>query len=94
MLDDRAHVFLHDTPTHASWVSQVELSFSILERRLLRNAEIASVDDLAERIIAFHQRLEPPSPAVPLDLRRRAAGTSAPERRLGVNIRGSSYLRR
>jgi len=52
-LDDRPHVFLHNTPTHASWLNQVELFFSILERRLLRNAEFASVDDLAERIIAF-----------------------------------------
>jgi transposase len=52
-LDDRPHVFLHNTPTHASWLNQVELFFSILERRLLRNAEFASVDDLAQRIIAF-----------------------------------------
>ena len=46
-------VFLHNTPTHASWLNQVELFFSILERRLLRHGEFASVDDLAERIIAF-----------------------------------------
>jgi transposase len=52
-LDDRPHIFLHNTPTHASWLNQVELFVSILERRLLRNGEFASVDDLAERIIAF-----------------------------------------
>ena len=40
-------------PTHASWLNQVELFFSILERRLLRRGEFDSVDDLAERIIAF-----------------------------------------
>jgi transposase len=33
------HVHLHFTPTHASWLNQVELFFSILERRLLRNGE-------------------------------------------------------
>jgi len=44
---------LHSTPTHASWLNQVELFFSILERRLLRNGEFDSVDDLADRIIAF-----------------------------------------
>ena len=47
------HVFLHRTPTHASWLNQVELFFSIFERRLLRNGEFTSVDELAERIIAF-----------------------------------------
>src|SRR5205085_2153134 len=52
-LDEHPHVFLHNTPTHASWLNQVELFFSILERRLLRHGELASVDELPERIIAF-----------------------------------------
>ncbi len=38
-LDEHPRIFLHDTPTHASWLNQVELFFSILERRLLRNGE-------------------------------------------------------
>ncbi len=46
-------VNLHFTPTHASWLNQVELFFSILERRLLRHGEFDSVDQLAARIIAF-----------------------------------------
>ncbi len=52
-LDEHRHVHLHYTPTHASWLNQVELFFSILERRLLRRGEFDSVDHLAERIIAF-----------------------------------------
>jgi transposase len=47
------HVHLHYTPTHASWLNQVELFFSILERRLLRRGEFSSTDELADRIIAF-----------------------------------------
>ncbi len=47
------HVHLHFTPTHASWLNQVELFFSILERRLLRHGEFGSVEELARRIIAF-----------------------------------------
>jgi transposase len=47
------HVHLHFTPTHASWLNQVELFFSILERRLLRRGEFDSVDHLAERVVAF-----------------------------------------
>ncbi|HLM18949.1 MAG TPA: IS630 family transposase [Acidimicrobiia bacterium] len=52
-LADRPHIFLHRTPTHASWLNQVELFFSILQRRLLRYGEFDSVDDLADRVIAF-----------------------------------------
>lgn len=50
---EHQHVFLHRTPTHASWLNQVELFFSILQRRLLRYGEFDSVDDLATKVIAF-----------------------------------------
>jgi transposase len=52
-LVEHAHVHLHYTPTHASWLNQVELFFSIIERRLLRRGEFDSVDHLADRVIAF-----------------------------------------
>lgn len=50
---DNPHVHIHYTPTHASWLNQVELFFSILERRMLRRGEFSSVDELADRVIAF-----------------------------------------
>ena len=53
LLEQNPRVHLHFTPTPASWLNQVELFFSILERRLLRRGEFASTDDLAGRIIAF-----------------------------------------
>ena len=52
-LNDHPHVFLHHTPTHASWLNQVELFFSIIERRMLRHGEFTSRDELADRIITF-----------------------------------------
>jgi transposase len=52
-LGENTHVHLHFTPTHASWLNQVELFFSILERRLLRRGEFSSVGHLAERVVAF-----------------------------------------
>jgi transposase len=52
-LDDHHHVFLHNTPTHASWLNQVELFLAIISRRLLKHGEFNSVDDLADRLIAF-----------------------------------------
>ena len=53
LLEHNPRVHLHFTPTHASWLNQVELFFSILERRLLRRSEFSSVDHLARRVIAF-----------------------------------------
>jgi transposase len=52
-LEANPRVHIHHTPTHASWLNQVELFFSILERRLLRRGEFDSVDDLADKVIAF-----------------------------------------
>jgi transposase len=52
-LAEHQRVHLHYTPTHASWLNQVELFFSILQRRLLRHGEFASTDELAARIIEF-----------------------------------------
>jgi hypothetical protein len=52
-LDEHPHVFVHNTPTHASWLNQVELVFSILERRLLRDGELPGSDGLTHQIIGF-----------------------------------------
>ena len=52
-LDDHHHVFLHKTPTHASWLNQVELFLSIVSRRVLKHGEFDSGDDLAARLISF-----------------------------------------
>ena len=43
----------HSTPTHAWWLNQVELFFSILTRRLLKRGEFGSVEDLVARVMAF-----------------------------------------
>ena len=41
------------TPLHASWVNQIEVWFSILQRRLLRYGSFDSVADLREQVLAF-----------------------------------------
>jgi transposase len=48
-------VMVH-TPVHASWLNQVEIYFSIIQRKLLTPNDCASLDDLIERIIAFGKR--------------------------------------
>lgn len=41
------------TPTHTSWLNQIEVWFSILVRRLLKRGSFSSVNELRERILAF-----------------------------------------
>lgn len=54
--------FLHDpehcvvfyyTPTHASWMNQVEIWLSILVRKLLKRGNFTSLNDLRDQILAF-----------------------------------------
>jgi transposase len=53
-LGDPAHriQFLY-TPTHTSWLNQIELGFSILVRRVLKRGNFASLDALRDRILEF-----------------------------------------
>ncbi len=41
------------TPTHASWLNQVEIFFSILHRRLIKHGVFDSEADLATQMLAF-----------------------------------------
>jgi transposase len=51
----KAHPFVHFhfTPTHASWLNQIEVWFSILSTKALRGASFRSVKQLIEQIDAF-----------------------------------------
>jgi transposase len=40
-------------PVHASWLNQVEIYFSILQRKALTPTNFTDLDDLAARILAF-----------------------------------------
>lgn len=46
-------VHFHFTPTHASWLNQIEVWFSILSSKALRGASFRSVKQLIEQIDAF-----------------------------------------
>jgi transposase len=53
----------HFTPTHCSWMNQVEQGFSILQRKRLRAADFASKEDMQPKIMQFitqwHQHAHP-----------------------------------
>jgi hypothetical protein len=44
------------TPVHASWLNQIELYFSVLQRKVLTPNDLYNLNDLIERIHAFGQR--------------------------------------
>jgi hypothetical protein len=50
------NVHFHFTPTHASWLNQVEIWFSILARSTLAGANFTSVHKLRQAIDAFSER--------------------------------------
>jgi transposase len=47
------NVHFHYTPTHASWLNQVEIWFSILARNSLQGSSFGSVRDLIDHINSF-----------------------------------------
>ena len=47
------NVYFHYTPTHASWLNQIEIWFSILTRRAIRGASFISIKQLREAITDF-----------------------------------------
>jgi transposase len=43
-------------PIHASWLNQVEIYFSVLQRKAISPVDFADLDALAERVLAFQDR--------------------------------------
>ncbi len=44
------------TPIHASWLNQIEIYFSILQRKVLAPNDFTSLDEMAHRITEFGRR--------------------------------------
>ena len=58
-------VQLVHAPTHASWLNQVEIYFSIVQRKVLTRNDFRDLDALAERLLDFQYYRE--STAQPFD---------------------------
>jgi transposase len=52
-LESHKKVHFHFTPTHASWLNQIELWFSILSRQLLSKKDFKSIEDLTKQVLKF-----------------------------------------
>jgi hypothetical protein len=52
-LEDHANVDLHFTPTCSSWLNQVGIRFSLIEREVIWRGVFSSVPDLARKLLCF-----------------------------------------
>ena len=52
-LQDHPQVTLHFTPTYSSWLNQVELWFSKIERDVIARGVFSSVKDLAKKLMRY-----------------------------------------
>jgi DDE superfamily endonuclease len=54
-------------PVHASWLNQIEIYFSIVQRKVLTPNDFTDLDEVAQRLLGFQRRYE--QTAVPFDWR-------------------------
>ena len=52
-------------PVHASWLNQIEIVFSVIQRKVVKPADFADLDALAQRLIDFQPRYN--AAATPFD---------------------------
>jgi len=55
-LERHPRVKFHFTPTHASWLNQIELWFSILGRKILKRGIFNSTDELVANILDYIEK--------------------------------------
>jgi len=55
LCDPGKWLVFHFTPTHASWLNQIEIWFSTLSRKMIKRGDFSSVADLENKIIEFIQ---------------------------------------
>jgi transposase len=67
-------------PVHASWLNQVEVVFSVIQRKVIKPSDIGDADALAARLLAFQHRYN--TTARPFDWKFTRAGVDDLMRRI------------
>ena len=55
---DGPNIVLVHTPVHASWLNQIEVYFSIVQRKLLTPSDFQTLADLKRNVMAFQARYQ------------------------------------
>ena len=71
-------------PIHASWLNQIEIYFSILQRKALTPNDFSSLQDLAQRLLAFERHYQ--TIAKPFEWRFTRKDLTALLRKLGHTL--------
>lgn len=53
LISEWPNIVVVHTPNHASWLNQIEIYFSILQRKALTPSDFRSLDELADRLLEF-----------------------------------------
>jgi transposase len=70
-------------PVHASWLNQIEVVFSVIQRKVIKPVDFADLDDLAQRLTAFEPRYN--AAAHPFDWRFTRADLDDLVKRIGAH---------
>ena len=62
-------------PVHASWLNQIEIVFSVIQRKIVKPADFADLEALADRLGRFEDRYN--ETARPFDWRFRSSDLAA-----------------
>ena len=73
-------------PVHASWLNQIEIVFSVIQRKVIKPADFADLDALAQRLIEFEPRYN--ATAAPFDWRFTRADLNDLVRRIQMHRSG------
>ncbi|HSC88933.1 MAG TPA: IS630 family transposase [Polyangiaceae bacterium] len=75
-------------PVHASWLNQIEIVFSVIQRKVIKPADFADRDALAQRLIDFEPRYN--ATAAPFDWRFTRTDLADLMRRLDAHRRAEA----
>ena len=76
--DAHPNAIMIHTPVHASWVNQVEIVFSVIEKKVLTPGDFPGLGTLSHALLAFRAPLQPHRPAVQLEVHRRRPDRTPP----------------
>lgn len=77
-------------PVHASWINQVEIYFSVIQRKVLTPSDFASLAEAEQRLLAFERRYEQAAAPVRMEVHPPCPRPAHEETRRPARLPGGS----